>query len=295
MFGAMGVNASMAGVNIHAELGDATEAFANAWIDFNRNGVFGDAGEHVLQGRSVSGGVQTINYALPSGLAAGETYARVRISTTADLGPTGLAPDGEVEDYVVEITDPPIVESVRVNEGDSGRSTIKEVQITFDRIVELDLEGGDVFNFVNSTTGQTVQDIASVDNSTGKTVVDVTFQPGPSVNPGGGLLDGVYRLRVNASLVSWLALNLDGNGDGIAGGNYLFGEKAADAFYRLYGDFDNNGAITLADFAMFRSAFGETADVSDIDPFDANSDGRVGLSDFAEFRRNFGRSDDVSG
>lgn len=293
MFGAIGVNASMAAVNVDVDLGDAPEAFANVWIDFNRNGIFGDAGEHVLQSRSVSGGVQTINYDLPSGLTVGEHYARVRVSTVANLGPTGAAPDGEVEDYVVQIADPPVVESVVVNGGDPGRSTVRQVQITFDRIVDLDFENGDVFEFINQTTGQTVLDLPIVDNSTGKTIVDVTFQPGPSVNPGGGLLDGDYRLNINSGLVSWISLNLDGSGDGQAGGNYVFGTGAADAFYRNYGDFDNNGSITLSDFAMFRSAFGGSGDPITLDPFDADSDGMVGLADFAQFRQNFGRASDV--
>ncbi|MBC7335729.1 MAG: hypothetical protein H5U01_05580, partial [Clostridia bacterium] len=36
------------------------------------------------------------------------TYARFRISTQPDIGPTGQAPDGEVEDYRVSIVDAPV-------------------------------------------------------------------------------------------------------------------------------------------------------------------------------------------
>ena len=51
----------------------------------------------------------SIGFTVPSGAVPGVTYARFRLSSAGGLLPTGLAPDGEVEDYVVEIDDPSAV------------------------------------------------------------------------------------------------------------------------------------------------------------------------------------------
>jgi large repetitive protein len=77
----------------------------NAWVDWNSNGIFGDSpGEQIATNLSVpSGSPFVLNAAVPAGAVAGTTYARFRCSTATGLGPTGPAPNGEVEDYVVVI------------------------------------------------------------------------------------------------------------------------------------------------------------------------------------------------
>lgn len=74
----------------------------DAWVDFNRNGTF-DAGEKIADSLPVAAGLTTLNFAVPSDAAAGDTYARFRLSTAGGLGPTGSAADGEVEDYATRI------------------------------------------------------------------------------------------------------------------------------------------------------------------------------------------------
>lgn len=86
--------------------------FINAWIDWNGNGSWADAGDKFtffsnpnLTGSPVTqlgAGTTTLYFAVPT---TGQTtiYARFRISTTANLSYTGVAPDGEVEDYKVAI------------------------------------------------------------------------------------------------------------------------------------------------------------------------------------------------
>ena len=73
----------------------------DAWLDLNGNGQFDHPDEHIDDGTSVpvNAGLNTINFDIPVNAIAGETYARVRISTTGNLGPAGQAADGEVEDY----------------------------------------------------------------------------------------------------------------------------------------------------------------------------------------------------
>jgi hypothetical protein len=84
----------------------ATEAGkVDAWIDFNRDGDWNDAGEQIFDDLEVTGGTATYTFAVSGTVNAGNTYARFRISTDGVDGPTGRAPDGEVEDYAITISD----------------------------------------------------------------------------------------------------------------------------------------------------------------------------------------------
>jgi hypothetical protein len=83
--------------------------YLNAWIDFNDNGTWADAGEHVLVNQSLGAGTTTLTFTVPANAAAGAvTFARFRFSTTTNwpVAETGPAPDGEVEDYQVRIDFP---------------------------------------------------------------------------------------------------------------------------------------------------------------------------------------------
>jgi predicted outer membrane repeat protein len=77
----------------------------DAWIDFNGNGDWSDPREQIATSAVVTAGSNTISYTIPSGASAGSTAARFRISTAGGLAPTGEAPDGEVEDYIVSLLD----------------------------------------------------------------------------------------------------------------------------------------------------------------------------------------------
>lgn len=68
------------------------------FFDFDGDGVFGNNANEVFS-RSLAGGVELISIEVPEEAVAGTTYARFRLSSGGGLGPTGPAPDGEVEDY----------------------------------------------------------------------------------------------------------------------------------------------------------------------------------------------------
>ena len=76
----------------------------DAFIDFNGNGVF-ESTERVTPtgGQSLVAGQNTVNVTVPDTAVAGQRAARFRISTTGGLAATGLAADGEVEDYFVNV------------------------------------------------------------------------------------------------------------------------------------------------------------------------------------------------
>jgi hypothetical protein len=74
-----------------------------AAIDFNRDGDWIDAGELIAFNQPVTEGDHLFAFEVPSTVAGGHYYARVRLSTASNLGPSGAAPDGEVEDYLLPI------------------------------------------------------------------------------------------------------------------------------------------------------------------------------------------------
>jgi hypothetical protein len=82
-----------------------TGGFINAWVDFNGDGLF-DTNEQILNNYAVVSGTNTVTCNVPVNAAIGRTYARFRLSTDRDLTPTGLASNGQVEDYAVFIKAP---------------------------------------------------------------------------------------------------------------------------------------------------------------------------------------------
>jgi Ca2+-binding RTX toxin-like protein len=74
----------------------------DAWIDFNSNGTF-EAGERIANSLALGAGPNNVAFNVPGAAVLGSTGARFRISTAGGLAPTGLAANGEVEDYIVSI------------------------------------------------------------------------------------------------------------------------------------------------------------------------------------------------
>lgn len=75
----------------------------DAWVDFNRDGDFDDAGERIFAGQTVVAGANALTYTVPCGTAEGVTYSRFRLSTAGISTPAGAAADGEVEDYAINL------------------------------------------------------------------------------------------------------------------------------------------------------------------------------------------------
>jgi hypothetical protein len=87
-----------------------SDCLLNAWIDFNYNGDWLDSGEQIAANEPMTAGLDvTLTFTVPPVPASttGPSFARFRCSTQPDLLPTGLAWDGEVEDYAVQIIAPP--------------------------------------------------------------------------------------------------------------------------------------------------------------------------------------------
>ena len=76
----------------------------DAWVDFNQNGSWDDAGEQIFASQPLVAGINTLQVSAPADVRSGQTFARFRLSSTGGLRPTGIAPDGEVEDYRVNVS-----------------------------------------------------------------------------------------------------------------------------------------------------------------------------------------------
>jgi uncharacterized repeat protein (TIGR01451 family) len=81
----------------------------DAWIDFAQSGTFSTAGNQVFASLPVNPGNNTLNFTVPCSATTGTSYARFRLSSAGGLGPTGTANDGEVEDYLVTLTEHPLL------------------------------------------------------------------------------------------------------------------------------------------------------------------------------------------
>ena len=73
----------------------------DAWLDFNSDGDWADAGEQIFTSLSLSAGANALSFPVPGGAVLGQTFARFRYSSAGGLPYDGPAPDGEVEDYQV--------------------------------------------------------------------------------------------------------------------------------------------------------------------------------------------------
>jgi hypothetical protein len=86
--------------------------YLNAWIDYNNNGSFADAGEQIATNTSIATGTngttQTVNFVVPVGAVPGQRGARFRLTSTQNPTSIGASGTGEVEDNIVTITCLPI-------------------------------------------------------------------------------------------------------------------------------------------------------------------------------------------
>ncbi|MCP3974901.1 MAG: hypothetical protein GY720_10450, partial [bacterium] len=99
----------MVGADIDIDVVASATGTLNAWLDFNNDGDWADAGEQIFTNQALPMGSNALSFQVPAGATSAATFARFRFSTTSGLLPTGLADDGEVEDMQVTIAPPRIV------------------------------------------------------------------------------------------------------------------------------------------------------------------------------------------
>ena len=118
-------------VDVNLQDADPSSNRLDAWIDFNRDGDWTDAGEQIFTNFDLGTtiGVQTLQFTVPQDTGAnvdlGQTFARFRVSTAGGLGVTGSAADGEVEDHTVVLDSVPVpVLSIEASDATNDESDV---------------------------------------------------------------------------------------------------------------------------------------------------------------------------
>jgi hypothetical protein len=157
--------------------------------------------------------------------------------------------------------------------------TSHTVTVTFDDNVGASIAAADLV-LHNNTTNTTVDALAQFVSYDGGTNTATYTFPGLS----GALLDdGNYTATIVSSGVTDPAGNpLDGDDDGVIGGNFAFN------FFFLRGDANHDGTVNLDDFNIMAANFGQSP--RDFSQGDFTYDGIVNLDDFNLLASRFGTS-----
>jgi hypothetical protein len=143
-FGTIQVGQLGATVMVNVQGGTAK---LDAWIDFNGDGSWGGRGEQIFDRVPVVVGNNILSFDVPSWAADGVTFARFRLGVSGNLGVSGLANDGEVEDYAVTIVPPAAASGVFV-----GQHVIDAAADGASSVFAADLDG-DGDNDIISASG----------------------------------------------------------------------------------------------------------------------------------------------
>jgi hypothetical protein len=181
---------------------------------------------------------------------------------------------------------PAKVTGVVINNGAAQRSRVTSLKVSFSQPVSFaDISKAFTLNRVSDNASVTLNTV--LDGS--GTFVTITFTGGAvdGANPVRSLADGRYTLVAVAG--EFTGDGLDGDGNGTAGDNFVFGStpfvnvgNPATGIFRLFGDANGNGQVGIDDFLAFRLNF-----LSSNDAFDNDGNGSVDAGDFLKFRLNF--------
>ncbi|QEG20924.1 Ig-like domain-containing protein [Mariniblastus fucicola] len=181
---------------------------------------------------------------------------------------------------------PDIAAPVVVGNATASRSIVSQLVVGFDEIVTL--QPG-AFTVTNVDLMQQATVSAAIDNSSGSSVVTLTFSGAVTESATGSLVDGNYQLAIDGSKVEGASGQFyDGDGDGIAGGMYLFGNDPGHNFFRLYGDVTGDRTVSVFDLLQFRQTYlTSVGDPAFNEQFDVTNDGLVNVFDLLRFRQNY--------
>jgi Bacterial Ig domain len=195
----------------------------------------------------------------------------VRISAADQQG----AYSDAVAHSILIIDPPPTVQSVTINDGHAQRSMITSLTVMFDQLVMADPGAFEVRKI--GAKKPVVLNVAWSEVA-GQSVARLTFNDGRDVQFS-SLVNGTYRLTIRGDKIRDASGRLlDGDGDGLAGGNHV------DEFFRRFGDTDGDGDVDRLDKDVFSTAYGKRRDQPGyLWYLDFNNNGRVWKEDLALF------------
>ncbi|CAM3192416.1 LruC domain-containing protein [Moritella viscosa] len=85
--------------------GGQDSAYFNGWFDWNQDGDFEDADEHVFNNLQLDSNSHNIALTVPATALVGNTWSRFRIGDQANITSSGGYANGEVEDYPITVVD----------------------------------------------------------------------------------------------------------------------------------------------------------------------------------------------
>jgi parallel beta-helix repeat protein len=217
----------------------------------------------------------------PAGLATdqrGTGFARVS-GPAADIGA-----------FEVQAAVAPRVTGTQINGGADQRSMVTTLTVTFSTVVSFANNNAGAAFTLTRNGGGAVQFTATVNVGGGVTTVTLDHFTGAETTTG-SLNDGGYTLTALASQITAGGQQLDGNGDGTPGDNYVLADNGqAGGLFRLFGDSDGNRVVDALDLLRLRTSFGKTSsDPGYLAYFDYDGSGSVDALDLLHFRLNFGR------
>jgi hypothetical protein len=248
---------------VNVDLGNYSDRVGSAQVLSNGNYVF-TSGAQGTPGHFIGQSIEV----LPNGT---KTYVQ-------QVG-TALYRSFRVQTLYEGTALAPTVQSVVVNDGSAQRSMVNSLTVTFSTVVHLDPGAWELVR----QEGGVVQVNVSESVVDGHSVDTLTFSGAGIV--GSSLADGHYTLTIHGGLVhDGFGQALDGAGTGVAGSDRV------DTFFRLFGDSDGDGHVSLDDLRSFVSTFGKDAgDPGYLWYFDYNGDGRVDVGDLLQLLRRFGQ------
>lgn len=190
------------------------------------------------------------------------------------------------QELIISVIDDAETTSFVLANGEAQRSNLDQFVVEFDGIVTL---GSSAFELVRrGPDGGSVDVTASIDDSSGFSVATLTFG-GDFVEDSGSLVDGNYELTLFGDQITTASgQSFDGDGDGLAGGNQVFGDTEADNFFRHFGDINGDRLVNVVDLLAFRDVWLTDEDDQNFHPdFDSNGDGTINVIDLLRFRNNW--------
>ncbi len=207
----------------------------NGWIDFDRDGIWQDD-EQVFTNFNLSVGDHSLTIPLPADSGIGNTIARFRCSKNSNtLGPIGAAPDGEVEDYRIELLGF-ISGQVRMDADADGDLTDTDAPISG---VTINLINPDTNTIIATTTTDSDGNYKFVDLPVGNYVVqEVDPQDHSSTND----TDNPNQGAMTDNLI---AVTLDDSGSST--GNDFIDTHTARLGNRVWFDSNQDGIQTVGE------------------------------------------------
>ncbi|QDT92764.1 GEVED domain-containing protein [Gimesia algae] len=180
-------------VNGRIRVNVSGSGYLQGWIDFNRDGVW-DVSEQIFVDEFVTDGDNPLSFTVPTGsdFVVGETYARFRLSSVAGIGVAGLAPDGEVEDYQITLT-----------EARDGEIVFDAVEYEAGNLIKITVTDGDLFgagtvNVTVTSSGGDSETVVLTETVSGKFEGSIQSSPGTLV-VGNGILEVVFGETITAA------------------------------------------------------------------------------------------------